>query len=52
MDLTATAKQMGQQGEEKPVVQVQGVEVLVVQGEVKGDLGKGQMGKIMDMQRC
>ena len=46
---------MGQQGEEKLVVQVQEVEVLVVEGEVKvvmEDLGSGQMRKIRDMQRC
>ena len=46
---------MGQQGEENLVVQVQEVEVLVVQGEVKvvmEDLERGQMRKIRDMQRC
>ena len=46
---------MGQQGGAKPVVQEQEVEVLVVQEEAKvvmEDLGRGQMGKIKDMQRC
>ena len=55
MSRHVTSRKMGQQGEAKPVVQQQEVEVLVVQAEAKvvmKDLGRRQMGKIRDMQRC